>query len=150
MVRNSFTRAALSSTGSSHDGAASAGQKLLALDLRLAHAADQQIAVVVDVAAHALLGRQPLQIAARHRAEAALLPGIERDHEMARKTFHDVIGHGVGEAFLLQRGDQRIQARLGAVIDTVRIMAPNTSQGGVSSSRAPFGQPAGRRRPGRD
>ena len=56
--------------------------------------------------------RQPLQIAARHRAEAVLLPGIDRDHEMAREALHHLIGHGVGEAFLLQRGDQRVQARL--------------------------------------
>src|SRR5215475_13706565 len=47
------------------------------------HAPKEEIAVVVDIAAHAALGRQPGKVILRDRAEPALLPGIDRDHEVA-------------------------------------------------------------------
>src|SRR5450759_4190504 len=76
-------------------------QQSLALDRDLADAADQQIAIFGDVAAQTLLDRQPRQIAFCHRAEAALLPGIDGDHKMAGKALHHMVGHPVGEAFFL-------------------------------------------------
>ena len=57
MVRSSFTRAVPLSAGSNHDGCASRGRSLCRVDFHFAHAAHQQIAVLVDVAAHALLAR---------------------------------------------------------------------------------------------
>ena len=56
--------------GSSHDGAASSGSELPALDLDLAHAPHQQIAVLVDVAAQAFVARQALEIFLRDRARS--------------------------------------------------------------------------------
>src|SRR5207342_633125 len=80
----------------------------------LAYAADQEITVVVDIAPYALLARQPLDITFCDDTKSAFLPSIDRDHEMARKAFDDVTRHQVGEAFILQRGDERIQSGLGA------------------------------------
>src|SRR5262249_9427056 len=62
------------------------GQEFLARDFHLAYAAYQEIAVVVDVTPYPLLARQPLGIAFRDDAKSAFLPGINRDHEMARKA----------------------------------------------------------------
>src|SRR5262245_35656077 len=84
------------------------GQEFLARDFHLACAAYQEIAVVVDVTPYPLFARQPLDIAFRDDAKSAFLPGINRDHEMARKAFDDITRHQVGEAFLLQSCDERI------------------------------------------
>jgi len=88
-------------------------QQRIAFDIRRSHAAQQQVAVVFDLAAQALLARQPLDIALRHRTEAAFLPGIDRHHEVTGEAFHQMVGHRVGEAFLVERGDRRVQARVG-------------------------------------
>src|SRR5262245_50946025 len=52
------------------------------------HAPEEEIAVVVDVAAHAAFGRQPGEVILRDRAEPAHLPGVDRDHEMAGEALH--------------------------------------------------------------
>ncbi len=77
-----------------------------------ADAPHQEIAIVVDVASHAFFRRQTRQIAFRHLAEAVLVPGIDRHHQMARKALDQPAGTEIVEAFVLQRGRQRPQARL--------------------------------------
>ena len=72
----------------------------------------EKIAILVDVAAHAFLGREPRQIFFRDRAEALFLPGVVRRHEMPRKRFHQFAGGHVVEAFFLQRGRERTQSGL--------------------------------------
>src|SRR5215831_19995593 len=57
-----------------------------ALDFGAAHAAHQQIAVLVEVAPHALLGREPRQIISRDLAESTLVPAVEVGHEMPGET----------------------------------------------------------------
>ena len=49
-------------------------------------------------------------VALRHRAEAVLVPAIERHHEIAGEAFDDLRGHHVGKAFLLERRRQRCQS----------------------------------------
>jgi len=72
----------------------------------------QQITILVDVATYAVFARQPLQVTFRHRPEPAFLPGIDRDHEVAREALHDMTRNHVGEPLFLKRGDERIQAGL--------------------------------------
>src|SRR5215475_5463109 len=52
------------------------------LDRGRRHAPKEEIAVVVDVAAHAALGRQSGKVILRDCAEPALLPGVDRDHDV--------------------------------------------------------------------
>src|SRR5450755_215880 len=68
-----------------------------ALDPGLAGTTNEQIAIVGDLAAHALLGREPRQIALGDLAEPFLVPGIERDHEMAREALDQPARAGVVE-----------------------------------------------------
>ena len=113
MVRISFTSRGPRVAGSSQDGAPSARQQLLRSTSTLPHAAHQQIAVLVDVAAHALVrAAGAADIPSRPRAKPCSLPGIDVHHQMAREALDQRAGAEIGEAFLLQRGDQRIEARL--------------------------------------
>ena len=80
MVRSSFIVSATWAPASRDRAttARRARQQRPPLDVGLAHAPHQQVAVVVDVAAHALLRREPREIVLRDRAEAVLLPGVDR------------------------------------------------------------------------
>ena len=59
------------------------------------------------------LSRRRAQAAAdssrRYRGKALLLPGIEHHHQMPREGFHQALGAGFIEAFVLERGAQRMQ-----------------------------------------
>src|SRR4051794_25358965 len=62
--------------------------------------ANQQVAVHIDAAPHAGgTPRQPLQIIARDRLETALVPAVERGHQLARKPFDDGVGVDQLETF---------------------------------------------------
>src|SRR5213076_897818 len=74
------------------------------------HAADQKIAVVVDVTADTGFGREPGEIALRDLAETVRLPGVDRDHEMAGESLHQRARAELVETLLLQRRGQRPQA----------------------------------------
>ena len=91
MVRSSFMRAGLCCAGSYQDGLAEARQQRLALDV-----AARPCGAAADRRCRRCRGAGPfsrgkyVEIALGHRAEAALLPGVERDHEIAREAFHHV------------------------------------------------------------
>src|SRR4029450_2876322 len=89
-----------------------AQQKLLFRHFDLAHFADQQIAVLIDVTTNALFVRQTLKIALGHRAEAALLPGLPNVHEIAGEAFDQMCGHRIAKAFFLKSGYEWTQSRL--------------------------------------
>ena len=61
---------------------------------------------------------------------------------MPRKAFRHLNGAGLAEPLLVECGRERMNAGSLSVIATVRIMAPNTSQRGGSSSLADEGQPS--------
>jgi hypothetical protein len=109
MVRRSFTSAGPSPADRTRPARRAAAE---ICDFRLAHAANQEITVVIDIAPHALLARHPLDVAFCHRAETALLPGVDGAHEIAGETFHQLVRHHVGEAFFLKRRHKRIQSWL--------------------------------------
>ena len=106
MVRSSFTRAALRVCGiEPATASASAGTSVPALDLGLAHAPHQQIAVVVDVAAHALLGRRAApDSSSRPSPKPCSCQASIAHHEMAREALDQPAGAEIVEAFLLERG----------------------------------------------
>ncbi len=81
-------------------------------DLGRGHGSQQEIAVLVEVAAHAALQLEPRQIGLRHLAESVLLPGVDRDHEMARETFDQPAGAEIVEALLFERRRKRSRAWL--------------------------------------
>ena len=112
MVRSSFMLRGPRVSGSSQIGLASAGNERPPLDFGLAHAPHQQIAVVVDVAAHALLRREPRQVVFGHRREAELLPGVDLHHQMPREAADQLRGADIVEALFLERRGQRPQSRL--------------------------------------
>src|SRR4051812_16834073 len=74
------------------------------------HAPHQQIASLVDVAAHAFLWRKPREVALRDLAETLFLPGVDGDHEMAREALDQRARPEVVEALLLERRRQRPHA----------------------------------------
>src|SRR5664279_2989236 len=65
---------------------------------------DQEVAVAVDAAplTRLTLGK-PFQIVARDGLKTALLPAVERGHEMAGETFDDGVGVDHLETFAQQR-----------------------------------------------
>src|SRR5436190_4111914 len=65
--------------------------------------AQDEIAVIVDRESLAVLARQPLEIGRCRGCEAAVLPDVERVHEMAGKALDDMFGTDFGEAFLVER-----------------------------------------------
>src|SRR5262249_36403127 len=64
---------------------------------------DDKIAFVVDHAILASLARKSLEIWHYRAGKTAVLPEIERMHEMARKAFDDVCCTDFGETFFVER-----------------------------------------------
>ena len=81
-----------------------------------------------------------VEVCSRDGGEFVGPPGVDGDHQMTREAFHQAAGASVIEAFLAERGRQRTQA--GVALrpwQTVRTVAPNTSQSGGSVSAASCG-----------
>ena len=111
MVRSSFMCAVRRVFGSSHDGAASAGMSCLRSASTLPTRRTSRSPFSSMSRRTPLLARQALQILLRDRAEAVFLPGVDVHHQVAREAFDQLGRRDVGEAFLLQRRRQRVEAR---------------------------------------
>src|SRR5206468_3646338 len=82
------------------------------LGLDLAHAPHHEIAGLVDVAARAALRHKPCEIVSCDLAETVLLPGVDRDHEMAGEALDQRTVAEIVEALVRERRRERTHARL--------------------------------------
>ena len=71
----------------------------------------QEIALLVDAAARSSLTRKPAQIFPRHAAKSVNPPGVERQHQMSRKTFRYLNRARVAKTFLLECRGERMNAQ---------------------------------------
>ena len=119
----------------------SAGNELCRSASALPMPPHQQIAVLVDVAAHAFLGGKPRQIVlARRRAKPCSCQASIATMRWRAKPRPGGRRRRPSKPSSSSAADSGRKPASPSAIDTVRIMAPNTSQSGGSSSSASSGQ----------